>query len=188
MAPEEKVTTWTTSYDDLPSRQRRRLILTSTLRTLANLAVLVALYYLLPFAHRTESATLAELVIGVLVIALVVYGQTRTIIRSPHPNGRAIEALAFTVPLYLLLFATTYFLMDRALSSSFTAPLTRTDALYFSVTVFTTVGFGDISAKSEAARLVVTCQMLLDLVVLGLVVRLFLQAVKLSQRQSEIKA
>jgi hypothetical protein len=28
-------------------------------------------------------------------------------------------------------------------------PLTRTDALYFSVTVFSTVGFGDITAKSQ---------------------------------------
>jgi hypothetical protein len=36
--------------------------------------------------------------------------------------------------------------------------LTRTDALYFTVTVFSTVGFGDITAKTETARLVVTGQ------------------------------
>jgi hypothetical protein len=34
--------------------------------------------------------------------------------------------------------------MERASAASFTEPLTRTDALYFSVTVFSTVGFGDI--------------------------------------------
>ena len=67
------------------------------------------------------------------------------------------------VPLYLLLFASTYFLMERASAANFTQPLTRTDALYFSVTVFTTVGFGDITAKSETARVVLIIQMLADL-------------------------
>ena len=51
------------------------------------------------------------------------------------------------------------------------------------MTVFTTVGFGDISAKSEAARLVVTLQMLLDLLLLGLVVKLFFSAIKRSQQR-----
>jgi Ion channel len=45
--------------------------------------------------------------------------------------------------------------------------LTHTDALNFAVTVFSTVGFGDISAKSEATRLVVTGQMFADLIASG---------------------
>ena len=48
-----------------------------------------------------------------------------------------------------------------------THQLTRTDALYFTVTTFTTVGFGDIIPASQGARLVVTAQMILDLLVLG---------------------
>ena len=42
-------------------------------------------------------------------------------------------------------------------------PLTRADALYFAVTVFSTVGFGDITPESEAARVVLIVQMLGDL-------------------------
>jgi hypothetical protein len=34
--------------------------------------------------------------------------------------------------------------------------------------VFATVGFGDITAKTEAARLLVTGQMITDLIILGL--------------------
>jgi len=64
--------------------------------------------------------------------------------------------LATTAPLFLLLFATSYFLMTQADADSFSAhPLTRTDTLYFTVTVFATVGFGDISPASQAARLLV---------------------------------
>jgi hypothetical protein len=45
-------------------------------------------------------------------------------------------------------------------ASAFGERLTHTDGLYFTVTVFSTVGFGDITAKSQAARLVVTGQMI----------------------------
>ncbi|MBM9466022.1 potassium channel family protein [Nakamurella leprariae] len=44
-------------------------------------------------------------------------------------------------------------------------------ALYFSVTVFATVGFGDMTPESGAIRLLVSVQMLLNLVVLGVVFR-----------------
>jgi len=57
-------------------------------------------------------------------------------------------------------------------------PLTRTDTLYFTVTIFSTVGFGDITAASQSARLVVTAQMLLDVLALGLIVRAFVGAVQ----------
>jgi hypothetical protein len=56
--------------------------------------------------------------------------------------------------------------------------LTRTDALYFTVTVFSTVGFGDIAPKSEVARVVLIVQMLGDLAVLGAGIRILLGAVQ----------
>jgi voltage-gated potassium channel len=59
-----------------------------------------------------------------------------------------------------------------------TPTLTRTDTLYFTVTIFATVGFGDITATSQTARLLVTTQMILDLLVLGLGIRVILGAVQ----------
>ncbi|MFF0086027.1 potassium channel family protein [Streptomyces canus] len=92
------------------------------------------------------------------------------------------------VPLYILAFAATYFLTAQADGSYFTQPMTRTGALYFSVTVFSTVGFGDITPKTDAARLVVTAQMLLDLLLLGFGVRVFVGAVNLGrQRRAQDK-
>ena len=101
--------------------------------------------------------------------------QLRAIAQSKNPGLRALEGLFLAIPLFLLLFAAAYYLMSRADASDFTATLSRTDALYFTVTIFSTVGFGDISAKAEAARLVVTAQMFLDLIILGLGVRIILE-------------
>lgn len=56
--------------------------------------------------------------------------------------------------------------------------MTRTDALYFTVTVFTTVGFGDITATSQLTRRLVTIQMILDLLIVGLGIRVLLSAVE----------
>jgi len=172
----------------LAAHQRRRLIIRAALRTLATIAVLVTLYYVLPFDHVVGFSAVAELVVGLVVLVVLLLIQIQVISRHDHPGLRAVEALALTIPLYLLLFATTYFLMARGEATTFTAPLTRTDAVYFSVTVFSTVGFGDITAKSEAARVIVTFQMLLDLVVLGVVVRAILDAVKRGQDRNAPQA
>ena len=43
---------------------------------------------------------------------------------------------------------------------------------------FSTVGFGDITATSQVARVIVIVQMLLDLIVIGVVIRVFLGAVQ----------
>jgi voltage-gated potassium channel len=83
---------------------------------------------------------------------------TRSARSSGHRSQglRAIEALATSVPLFLLLFASTYVVMAAMSASNFGGRLTHTDGLYFTVTIFSTVGFSDITAKTEAARLVVT--------------------------------
>ena len=105
--------------------------------------------------------------------------QLRAITRDAYPGIRAIEALATTVPLFLLLFAASYILLAQAGPANFNTPaLTHTDSLYFTVTIFATVGFGDIVATSQTARLLVTVQMILDLLVLGVGIRVFIGAVQ----------
>ena len=121
------------------------------------------------------------LIAGMLILLVISAGQVREILKAEFPALRAAEALATSVPLFLLLFASAYYVMERASPDSFSHTLTRTDALYFVVTTFSTVGYGDIAATSQSARLVVTAQMLLDLLALGLGVRVLLGAVQLAQ-------
>lgn len=162
----------------LTARRRRWLIARGLLRALATAVVMVALYYVLPLDRRSDTYVFAELVIGVALLAGMIAWQVRAIIRSDYPAIRAVQSLAATTPLFLLIFASTYFILGLDDATMFTEPLTRSDSLYFTVTIFATVGFGDISAQAETARLVVTAQMLLDLVVLGLGIQVILGAVK----------
>ena len=171
----------TASVRTLDRTARRHLIWHAVLRPLATTVFFVGLYYLLPL-DRIRVPLAVTLVAGILIVLAVSAWQLRAITRSKYPAVRAIDALATTAPLFLLLFAATYYVMARTSPGSFNPDhLTRTDTLYFTVTTFSTVGFGDITAVSQAARLVVTVQMLLDLLVLGLGIRAFVTAVRVGR-------
>jgi len=174
------------SYAQLPPAKRRRLVLRAFLQALATTTVLVALYYTLPLEGRSDAWTLTRLVLGLIVLAGLVAWQVRAIIGSEFPRVRMVQALFVAVPFYVFTFAAAYFLIAGSGDANFAEPLSRTDALYFTVTVLSTVGFGDITPKTEVARLVVTVQMLTNLVLIGLGAKTLLGAAQLGlQRRSE---
>src|SRR5215470_10727968 len=137
------------------ARPPPRLIARALLRAAGSTTVLVVIYYLLPLDHTARWAAIVILVIGLAGLSALVTFQVRSIVAAPFPGLRALEALATSVPFFLLLFAGTYVVMAAISASNFSQPMTRSNALYFTVTVFATVGFGDITATSQAARLVV---------------------------------
>jgi voltage-gated potassium channel len=159
------------------------MIVWGLLRIAGAITALVAVYYVLPLDRSSTGIAVTVLVIGLAAFIGLVALQVRSIIASPFPGLRAIESLATSVPLFLLLFASSYVVMSAMSPGSFDGRLTHTDGLYFTVTVFSTVGFGDITAKSEGARLLVTGQMITDLVVLGIAVKVIVGAVT-RRRQS----
>ncbi|MCW0215747.1 MAG: potassium channel family protein [Pseudonocardia sp.] len=150
----------------------------TVLRVATSVAVLVTLYDVLPLDNCSVPAALAMLLVGLTGFIALVAAQVHWIIRSPFPMLRAVEALATSVPFFLLLFAATYVVLAGLSPDSFGEPLSHIDGLYFTVTVFSTVGFGDITARTQPARVLVTVQMIADLVVLGLAVKVIVGAVK----------
>jgi voltage-gated potassium channel len=153
------------------------------LRAFGSTVALVAIYYLLPLDRTSISVAVMMLAFGLLALVGLVAFQVRSIIRAKYPALRAVGALATSVPLFLLLFAGTYFVMGGISDANFSEPLTRTDALYFTVTVFATVGFGDIVATTQGARVVVMGQMISGIVIIGLGARIIVDAVKRGQRR-----
>jgi Ion channel len=162
--------------------KRRRLFVIAVVRGLTISAVLGVAYFSLPLEDLATLPIDVIVIGGVVILTAVALHQVRSIIRSAHPAAKAIEALALTGPLFLLLFASTYFLMSQADADNFNlSGLTRSDTLYFTVTVFATVGFGDIVATSHNARGLVTAQMVLDLILIGAVIRAFVEAVRIAR-------
>jgi voltage-gated potassium channel len=153
-------------------------------RVLAGSAAVLVLYFALPFSNLKNKSAWFVLALLLAVCVGLMAWQTRAIIDAVDPRMRAVEALAVSIPLLLVSFATVHFLIGQSNPDAYTEPLTRTDALYFSVTVLSTVGFGDISAVTQAARIVVTVQMLVNLLVLGVGIRIILGAVELGRQRA----
>ena len=165
---------------ELGKAERRR----AWLRTVAALSlawiVLAAVYYLMPAgvvpASHSGGGSFLRLGVGIALFAAILVGQARRIAGAGLPELRAVEALGFVIPLFLVLFAGFYLSMSNTSAAMFSEQLNHTRALYFAITVFSTVGFGDITPKTNFAEIVVSIQMLLDLVIIGAVVRLLLNA------------
>jgi hypothetical protein len=169
----------------LTRARRRRLLLRVLFRSLAGVLVLVALYYVVPLQDLKGVHLGVSLTLGMGLLAVVIVAQVRAITASRYPAVRAVEALALTAPLFLLMYASAYIILAQDSAANFsTHQLSRTDALYFTVTVFSTVGFGDITAASQSARVIVTLQMVLDLVIIGLGVQAFRAAVSMGRQRS----
>jgi hypothetical protein len=139
---------------------------------------LLLLYYLLPLWDRHTSSAVFSLVVGMVLVAVMLVWQVRKITTSKYPRLRAIETLALTAPLFVLVFATVYFATGQSDPGAFSQGLSRTASLYFTVTVFSSVGFGDIVPVTDGARVLVILQMLGDLVLIGVVARVILGAVQ----------
>jgi voltage-gated potassium channel len=175
----------TAAVEGLSRRRRRWLIARALLRAAATTVVMVVIYCLLPLEERSDAFLVFELTIGIAIFVITGVWQVRAIIRSDYPGIRAIQALAVATPLFLLLFSAAYCIMSLEDPETFTERLSRSDALYFTVTLFSTVGFGDITPQQEAARLLVTAQMLLDLVILGLGIQVIIGAVQRGRATSD---
>jgi uncharacterized membrane protein len=174
-----------TSFEDLDRAQQRRLALRSALRIVGSTVVLVVLYALLPAASNSSAKTLIELIIGLAVFLGVLGWQVISILDAEHPEVRAVETLALAVPLLIIVFAFTYLSLAHAQASNFSEPLDHVGAVYFTVTVISTVGFGDIVARTDIARIIVCAQILIDLGLLVGIARTVVFAARMGVRRRE---
>jgi voltage-gated potassium channel len=118
-------------------------------------------------------------VVIVLGFALLVAGaavRERRAGEGPD-SGARIENLVAIILWAVAFFALVYFRLSLA-PDQLIGIGTRLDAVYFTVSTLTTVGFGDIVAVGQAARAVVAVQMVFNISVLALAVRVLLTTVQ----------
>jgi hypothetical protein len=135
-------------------------------------------FYVLPVANASRVGEILRLVAVVALVAVALTWQIRRISTAPLPELRAAEALGLVIALFLVGFSVVYLSMSHESAATFSQALDHTRALYFTISIFSTVGFGDITPRTDTARLIVSAQMLLDLVIIGVVVRLIINAAR----------
>lgn len=171
----------TEPYSTLDDKSRRALLLHASARAGATAVILTGLYFVAPMEGVADLGSIVFLV-SVLVVVVVLCGwQGAKVMRADYPAVQAVEALAAVVPIYLIGFSTAYHLIAASAPQNFSEPVSRMGGLYFTLSVFSTVGFGDITASTDFARGVVSIQMIGNLVIIALGGRLLLAAVRRGQ-------
>jgi voltage-gated potassium channel len=163
---------------DLPPTLRRRAVLRCGATVVLSWVLLIGAFYVIPIGHESGLRAFVRLGLDIAIVGAVFAWQIRRISLAALPELRAIEALGIVIALFLVLFSGVSLALSHDSPFTFSRPLDHTQALYFTITVFSTVGFGDIVPRTDTARLVVSAQMLLDLAIIGAVVRLIFNAAR----------
>jgi hypothetical protein len=142
-------------------------------------AALLTGYFMIP--DRIDATRWFYVVVG--LAGLVLFGwvfvrQLNRISTARFPVLRAVEAMALVATLFVVSVSTVHFVISTMDPAAYSEPLDRLDALYFTVTVLATVGFGDITPVSTEARALLTGQMVLGVVLLGAGVRVLFAVAK----------
>lgn len=149
-------------------------IVAAYLFALLVMALLALFYALVPVPEEPWNAW-AYVVYGTvmfLIFASVLVFAVFRLNRSPRPLAEGMAFIVISAAVLVLSYSWLYTNLSESSPDSFTQPLNKVAAVYFTVTVLATVGFGDITPVGDLPRLLVTSQMLLGFTVITLAIRM----------------
>jgi len=176
------------SLSDLDPSLRRPAMLRSAAIIGLSWVLIFGAYFALPIGRESGLRAVLRLGLDIALIGAVLAWQVKRISVAELPELRAVEALGIIIAVFLVAFSAIYLSLSHETPGTFTQTLDHARALYFTITVFSTVGFGDITPRTDASRLIVSTQMLLDLAIIGVVVRLPFNAAKSRVAPAESQA
>jgi hypothetical protein len=143
-------------------------------------------YFVAPLDARLGEVTAVALVLAICALLVpLALRRARQVLASDQPLLVAAQSLFTTMTLLVVSFSAVYYMLAADSEGQMDGIETKIDALYFTVTVLATVGFGDITATGQGARLLVTFQMGINLVLVAIAVRVLSWA--LTQRQDRVR-
>ncbi|CAA16220.1 two pore domain potassium channel family protein [Streptomyces sp. SID7813] len=122
-------------------------------------AAVVVAYFLLPLDHLGPQRPVLSWVLFALlltVVAVLLLRQIRHVLLD-RPDSRPGVVISLLIVLSVHVFSAAYYALAKS-PGEFNGLHTRIDALYFTVVTLATVGYGDITPRGQAARVVTVLQ------------------------------
>ena len=133
---------------------------------------LLVAYYAFPARQQENLVIVAELLLtlgGLVLLSVMVVRETMQLQRGE--SQRSTPALVIILMLVVVSFAFAFYVLDQTSPGQVAGLSTRTDALYFTVSTMTTVGYGDVHAAGQLARVLTVMLIVFNVVVVAALLR-----------------
>jgi voltage-gated potassium channel len=138
-------------------------------------ALVFAGYAIAPLASRLWLGVAVSLLAIAASIPFLV--RRARLVRVSHtPALDALRVIAVFGSVLIVAFASLHYAVATHVADQYTGIATKLDSVYYTVTMLSTVGFGDITADGQLARLLATLNILFNLIALGIGIRLVTHA------------
>jgi voltage-gated potassium channel len=148
-------------------------------RLLLGVLGMLVIFYSVP-VNTQESAGRAAIsvLITLLGIAALAWAIVEQLKRQLHSRSEDIHTLVMLLVLVAMVFALGFFVLEEHNPGQLSGVSTRTDALYFTMSTLTTVGYGDVHADGQLARGLVIVQLIFNAVFVGALVSTVVGAIR----------
>jgi hypothetical protein len=125
--------------------------------------------------HFTLREKSAWTLVNIPIVEAVAFNVLYSIFTDQTRPSYRLKSLVIAIGVTLFQYAGNYVALSYDGQFHGGNPLDFVQAFYFAATTMTTTGYGDIYASGDFARVVVTAQMLTDLVLLAFALNLLVQ-------------
>jgi hypothetical protein len=129
---------------------------------------MLIIFYAVPVSSADSTVRVALSVLLTLIgVGALGWAIVEQLKRQLHTRSEDIHTLLLLLPLAAIVFALGFYVLDEHSPDQLSGLSTRTDALYFTLSTLTTVGYGDITAHGQLARGLVILQLVFNAVFVG---------------------
>ena len=122
---------------------------------------------ILGVAQAGEEDLAVRALVSLVALCLLTAGVVWQILLHMEEPERKVDGLLFALVVAVLAFALAFYRLEVAYPGQIPGISTRVDALYFTMTTLLTVGYGDINAQGQAARVLVMIAMVFNVAVIA---------------------
>jgi hypothetical protein len=137
------------------------------LRDLVVIGLAVVAYFVVPVVGEFDRNAVVRAAVTVLCIGSVgaiVIWQVQLQVEDP---SRRVDGLLLALVLGVLVFALVFYRLQISDPGQIAGLSTRVDSLYFTMSTLLTIGYGDVHAVGQLARVLVLIQMIFNVVVIA---------------------
>lgn len=131
------------------------------------LAVVLVFYFTVPVSFEIATNEIVQILVSMVALALLGLLVLVEVRHQLLDDDRRIDGLVLALMIAVLGFALGFYVLEHRNPGEIAELSTRVDALYFTMSTLLTVGYGDVHAVGQTARVLVLIQMIFNVVILA---------------------